>query len=42
MVAKNPNAMAVGQVLKFEYSIEGDTLRMGPGGGPGWPYVRLQ
>ncbi len=42
MVAKHPNAMAVGQVVTFEYSIEGDTLRMSLGGGPEWPYVRLQ
>ncbi len=41
MVAKNPNAMAVGQVTTFEYSIEGDTLRMSVGGGPEWTLVRL-
>ena len=42
MVAKNPNAMAVGQVLKFEYSIEGDTPRTNPGRGPGLTLVRLR
>ena len=32
MVSKHPNAMAAGQLVTFEYSIEGDTLRMGMGG----------
>ncbi len=42
MVSKHPNAMAAGQVVTFEYSIEGDTLRIIQGCGTGWPYVRMQ
>ncbi len=42
MVAKHPNAMAVGHAMTFEYSIEGDTLRMDPDRGPAWTFVRLR
>ncbi len=40
MVSKHPHAMAFGQVVTFEYSIEGDTLRMNLG--PGLTLVRLR
>ena len=42
MVAKHPNAMAEGGLSTFEYSIQGDTLRMNPGRGPEWTLVRLR
>ena len=41
-VAKHPHAMAMKQVATFEYSIEGDTLRVDFGGGAESTFVRLE